>query len=85
MEREPADHAHEGIRLMGFPYSDGLYGRGLYSRRPDWWRDKTCVNDQWSAVVCDHSGWEKAPHVEHHRWQRPRQGQPIAGGANGRR
>lgn len=37
---------------MGFPYGDGLYGKGLYSRRPDWWRDKACLNDNWAAQAC---------------------------------
>jgi hypothetical protein len=42
---------------MGFPWGNGFYGLGLYSRRPDWWRDKTCVNDEWAAQSCDPPAW----------------------------
>ena len=42
---------------MGFPYGDALYGRGLYSRRPDWWRDKSCYNNQWAAKTCQDGAW----------------------------
>ena len=42
---------------MGFPYGDGRYGMGRYSRRPDWWRDTRCVQDNWAAQTCDVSAW----------------------------
>lgn len=42
---------------MGFPYGDGLYGKGLYSRRPDWWRGKDCEQSGWSSSICDKIVW----------------------------
>lgn len=45
---------------MGFPYGDGLYGKGLYSRRPDWWRGKACANDGWSIGDCPPNPWAPA-------------------------
>lgn len=48
---------------MGFPYGDGLYGKGLYSRRPDWWRLKDCVNDNWDEKTCEQLVVELVPQV----------------------
>lgn len=42
---------------MGFPYGNGLYGKGLYSRRPDWWRTATCVTEAWAAQACATPAW----------------------------
>lgn len=42
---------------MGYPFSDARYGSGLYSRRPDWWRDRACLNDAWKGKACDAPTW----------------------------
>lgn len=42
---------------MGFPYGDGLYGKGLYSRRPDAWRPRDCKPPPWIGESCGPSPW----------------------------
>lgn len=42
---------------MGYPYGDALYGSGLYSRRPDWWRDRACENEEWVPNTCEELPW----------------------------
>lgn len=69
---------------MGFPYGDGLYGKGLYSRRPDWWRKKECINDQWARQTCDVSVWSQIDRADA-PWTQRQRGKPIAGGVNGKR
>jgi hypothetical protein len=54
---------------MGYPYSDARYGSGLYSRRPDWWRDKACANDAWTGKTCPPLAW--APIVVRNPDDRP--------------
>lgn len=42
---------------MGYRYGERRYSEGLYSRWPDWWHDKTCVNDAWAAQECRPPLW----------------------------
>jgi len=46
---------------MGFPFGDGLYGKGLYSRRPDWWRGRACGQEGWQTTACGPSVWTPTP------------------------
>jgi hypothetical protein len=65
---------------MGFPYGDGLYGRGLYSRRPDWWRDRTCQNDAWGGIRCEAVAWETPAAAPVQPWQPLRGARPARQG-----
>ena len=42
---------------MGYRYGERKYSEGLYSRWPDWWRDKTCAHEQWTAQACAPALW----------------------------
>jgi hypothetical protein len=38
---------------MGYRYGEHRYSEGLYSRWPDWWHAKDCVNDIWDETICE--------------------------------
>ena len=42
---------------MGYRYGERKYSEGLYSRWPDWWRDRMCGEEDWTTPVCDSPGW----------------------------
>lgn len=46
---------------MGYRYGEHKYGEGLYSRWPDWWHTKDCLNDEWAEKVCAALGIEIVP------------------------
>jgi hypothetical protein len=46
---------------MGFPFGDGLYGRGLYSRRPDTWRNRPVQTRDWTVTTSGAPAWTVAP------------------------
>lgn len=43
---------------MGYRYGERKYSEGLYSRWPDWWRDKSCENGVWADLSCETKAWE---------------------------
>lgn len=46
---------------MGFRYGEHKYSEGLYSRWPDWWHAKDCLNDLWGERTCDPLAVEIVP------------------------
>lgn len=73
---------------MGSPFGLALYGKGLYSRRPDWFRNTVCEPVTWGDAACRPAPWMPAiavPPV----WapafvnRQTRKSPPIAGGRNG--
>ena len=42
---------------MGYRYGEHRYSEGRYSRWPDWWHDKRCLNDVWADSACAPPVW----------------------------
>ena len=42
---------------MGFRFGERKYSEGLYSRWPDWWRNRACLNDVWDQAACAPPVW----------------------------
>ena len=45
---------------MGYKYGRHKYGEHLYSRWPDWWDPKTCLQDEWATQACRAGVWADA-------------------------
>lgn len=78
---------------MGFRYGEHRYSEGLYSRWPDWWHDKRCLQDEWADKTCRRPTWiptSGAPYVDPRpahlkparpAWQAPASERPLWVGA----
>lgn len=42
---------------MGYRYGMRRYSQGLYSRWPDHWQAKVCVNDVWASTALSTQVW----------------------------